>query len=303
MLVCLKVMNEKYINCKLCPRACGVDRSNKKGFCKMGAEPKVARASLHFWEEPCISGVKGSGTVFFSGCQLGCVFCQNETISHLGDGLEISAKRLSEIFLELQQKGANNINLVSPTQFVPDVVMALDTAKRDGLSIPVVYNSGGYESVDTLKMLDGLVDIYLPDFKYMSKDLAKKYSYAKNYPDVAKCAIAEMYSQVGKNRFSDDLLKRGMIVRHLVLPGCVEDSKKVIKYLYETYGDNIWLSIMNQYTPKSGLPDELSRKLYDAEYEEILDFAEDLGINNAFIQEGGTADESFIPPFNYEGVL
>lgn len=295
-------MNKSYIDCKLCPRECGVDRTKSVGVCKSKSQPRVARAALHFWEEPCISGQSGSGAVFFSGCQLGCVFCQNENISHNCDGLDISVGRLTEIFLELQTQGANNINLVSATQFVPDVISAINSAKKQGLKIPVVYNSSGYEKIETLKMLEGTVDIYLPDFKYMSENLSKEYSFVSDYPCVAKLAIDEMFRQVKKTEFCGDLLKRGMIVRHLVLPGCVDDSKRVIEYLYNRYGDGIWLSIMNQYTPKTELTGELKRKLTDEEYNEVLEFAETIGVTKAYIQEGETADESFIPPFDYKGV-
>ena len=279
-------MQTDYISCTLCPRNCRVDRRTHKGYCGMGDTVRVARAALHFWEEPCISGESGSGTVFFSGCQLGCVFCQNRGISHGGDGLDITSGRLADIFSELEEKGANNINLVSATQFVPDVIKALEIARKRGMTLPIVYNSGGYESIETLKMLDGYIDIYLPDFKYMSEQNARKYSKAVDYPKFAKEAIAEMYSQVGKNVFKNGIMVSGMIVRHLVLPGETEDSKRVIKYLHDTYGQNIWLSIMNQYTPSDGLFGELSRKLSDEEYEEILDFAENIGVENAFIQEG-----------------
>lgn len=264
---------------------------------------RVARAALHFWEEPCLSGDTGSGAVFFSGCQLGCVYCQNKSISHDTDGIDIDVKRLADIFLELQEKGANNINLVSPTQFVPDIIKAIENARKHNMVLPVVYNSGGYENIETIKMLDGYIDIYLPDFKYMSSGLSKKYSLAADYPERAKEAINEMYLQAGKNIFDSDIMTKGMIVRHLVLPGEIENSKSIIKYLHDTYEENIWISIMNQYTPMPGMKGKLSRTLTQAEYDEVIDYAVDIGVENAFIQEGETAKESFIPLFNYEGVI
>lgn len=280
----------------------------QKGVCGMTNELKVARAALHFWEEPCISGKEGSGAVFFCGCALHCVFCQNQEIANGTVGKNISTGRLSEIFLELQEKGANNINLVTPGQFVPQITVALERAKSRGLIIPIVYNTSSYESVETIKMLDGLIDIYLPDFKYMEKELATKYSHAPDYPETAKKAIAEMVRQTGAAVFYDDdeegLMKRGTIVRHLTLPGCMEDSKNVIRYLYETYGDRIYISIMNQYTPLAHVKEypELNRKITAEEYDELVDFAINLGVENGFIQEGETAEESFIPDFNCEGV-
>lgn len=296
-------------NCTLCPRNCKVDRNmGQKGVCGMTNELKVARAALHFWEEPCISGKEGSGAVFFCGCALHCVFCQNQEIANGTVGKNISTGRLSEIFLELQEKGANNINLVTPGQFVPQITVALERAKSRGLIIPIVYNTSSYESVETIKMLDGLIDIYLPDFKYMEKELATKYSHAPDYPETAKKAIAEMVRQTGAAVFYDDdeegLMKRGTIVRHLTLPGCMEDSKNVIRYLYETYGDRIYISIMNQYTPLAHVKEypELNRKITAEEYDELVDFAINLGVENGFIQEGETAEESFIPDFNCEGV-
>ena len=275
--------------CRLCPRNCGVNReAGKSGVCGQTAVVKAARAALHFWEEPCISGKAGSGTVFFSGCPLHCVFCQNKAIAEGTAGKYISVERLSEIFLELQEKGANNINLVTPGHFVPQIAEALATAKRKGLYLPVVYNTGSYEYRDTLRKMEGLVDIYLPDFKYM--------------------AVAEMVRQTGtavfENGDEDGLMKRGTIVRHLVLPGCAEDSKAVIRYLHETYGDRIYLSIMNQFTPVSGLADypEINRRVTKQEYEEVVDYALSIGVECGFIQEGETAEESFIPAFDGEGV-
>lgn len=297
------------MKCDLCPRKCLVDRKKgEKGICGQTENLKVARAALHFWEEPCISGDAGSGAVFFSGCPLHCVFCQNENIANGTVGKEISLERLVDIFLELQEKGANNINLVTPGHFVPQIVKALDQAKKEGLTLPVVYNTSSYETVDTIKRLEGYVDIYLPDFKYMSQVLSKKYSHAPDYAEVAKAAIAEMVRQTGKAVFvngdEDNLILRGTIVRHLTLPGCMEDSMQILKYLHETYGDTIYISIMNQFTPLFNLEKypELNRRITDEEYETLVDYAIDIGIENGFIQEGDTAEESFIPAFDCEGV-
>ncbi len=297
------------MKCDLCPRKCLVDRKKgEKGICGQTENLKVARAALHFWEEPCISGDAGSGAVFFSGCPLHCVFCQNENIANGTVGKEISLERLVDIFLELQEKRANNINLVTPGHFVPQIVKALDQAKKEGLTLPVVYNTSSYETVDTIKRLEGYVDIYLPDFKYMSQVLSKKYSHAPDYAEVAKAAIAEMVRQTGKAVFvngdEDNLILRGTIVRHLTLPGCMEDSMQILKYLHETYGDMIYISIMNQFTPLSNLEKypELNRRITDEEYETLVDYAIEIGIENGFIQEGNTAEESFIPAFDCEGV-
>ena len=315
------------MKCDLCPRKCLVDRKkgekgicgqctckryankrNGRGICGQTENLKVARAALHFWEEPCISGDAGSGAVFFSGCPLHCVFCQNENIANGTVGKEISLERLVDIFLELQVKRANNINLVTPGHFVPQIVKALDQARKEGLTLPVVYNTSSYETVDTIKMLEGYVDIYLPDFKYMSPVLSKKYSHAPDYAEVAKAAIAEMVRQTGKAVFvngdEDNLILSGTIVRHLTLPGCMADSMQILKYLHDTYGDMIYISIMNQFTPLSNLEKypELNRRITDEEYETLVDYAIEIGIENGFIQEGNTAEESFIPAFDCEGV-
>lgn len=293
--------------------------------------PKIARAALHFWEEPCISGVNGSGTVFFSGCSLRCVYCQNRKIA-LGDvGTTVSMERLAEIYLELQGQGAHNINLVTPAHETDAVVRSLERAKRQGLKIPVVYNTGSYEKVENLKQLEGLVDVWLPDLKYYSPELSARYSSASDYFEVAKNAIAEMYRQAGTPEFvplrndanhdgitdaevnsqeAEDemhLIKRGVIVRHMVIPTHTADSKRIIEYLYRTYGDDIFISIMSQYTPvidaetAKGYP-ELARKLTEREYDAVVDYAIELGVENAFIQEGDVAEESFIPAFDGTGV-
>ena len=292
--------------CRLCPRNCGADRmAGQKGFCGTDTEIMVARAALHMWEEPCISGKEGSGAVFFSGCSLGCGYCQNGRISRGQRGKQITIEHLVGIFLNLQEQKANNVNLVTAGQFLPQVAEALKRAKAQGLHIPVVYNSSGYEKAEMLKMLDGLVDIYLPDFKYMDPELAVKYSHAKDYPQVAKLALEEMVRQTGMPEFdSRGMMKRGVIVRHLLLPGHVKNSKNVLKYLYKTYGDKIYISMMNQYTPMPAMKDDpqLSRKVTDREYERLIDYAISLGLNNGFIQEGETAKESFISEFDGEGV-
>ena len=293
-------------NCTLCPRNCGVDRTlGQLGYCGMPAGIFAARAALHPWEEPCLVGNHGSGTVFFSGCNLKCVFCQNHDIALGQTGKTISDSRLSEIFLELQEKGATNINLVTPSHYIPQIAQALRKAKDLGLSIPIVYNTGGYEKVSSLQLLDGLIDIYLPDCKYYSPELSSAYSHALDYFQQNMLALAEMFRQVGPCTFDDQgILLKGMIVRHLLLPGQTKDSKKILRFLYETYGDQIWISIMNQYTPLPHVEKhpELNRKVTADEYDRVVNFAIRLGISNAFIQEGETATESFIPPFNLDGI-
>lgn len=295
-------------NCTLCPRECHVNRNaGEIGYCGQTAVLTAARAALHFWEEPCLSGTNGSGAVFFSGCNLRCVYCQNHEIAQGHLGRAITAFRLCEIFLELQEKGAHNINLVTPTHFVPQIITALQTAKKQGLSIPVVYNSSSYEKTETLKKLDGLVDIYLPDMKYFDSALSGQYSHAPDYFEKAAAAIAEMVRQTGSPVFTDgpdSLMQKGVIVRHLLLPGCEKDSRHILRYLHETYQNNIYVSIMNQYTPLSQMKNipGLNRKISAHEYEKIIDYAISIGIENGFIQEGETASESFIPAFDCEGI-
>lgn len=293
-------MNEILKKCNLCPRNCGVNRYESLGFCKASDKVKVAYYSLHQWEEPVISGINGSGTVFFSNCNLKCIFCQNKKISTLGYGKEISNERLKEIFLELQEKGAHNINLVTPTHYVPQIVESLKEAKAAGLNIPIVYNTSSYENVSTILLLEGIVDVYLADLKYFDDNLGCKYSKCENYFEVAKAAIEAMYEQVGKFEIVDDLMVKGVIVRVLVLPGHADDSKNLIKYLHETYDNNIIISIMNQYTPVEVIDKypNLNRKVSDEEYEDVIDFAVELGVEMAFIQEGETQDTSFIPDFD-----
>lgn len=272
----------------------------------MGADLVVARAALHYWEETCISGSKGSGAVFFSGCNMGCIFCQNYQISDGQQGVRVTEERLAEIFFELQEQGAHNINLVTPTHYVPQIITALDLAKKQGMQLPVVYNTSGYECVETLHMLDGYVDIYLPDFKYWDKQLAKEYSHAEDYPEIADGAIAEMIHQIEKCEFDKDtgLMKRGVIVRHMVLPGHVQNSKDVLEHLFFQYGNQICYSIMSQYTPMPHMNDHkyLHRTVTRREYDRVVDFALTLGIENGFIQEGSVAKDSFVPEFDGSGV-
>ena len=287
--------------CKLCPRNCGVNREKGElGYCKAGANMVIARYSLHMWEEPCISGNKGSGTIFFSNCNLGCIFCQNYEISQLNKGRIVSIQEFSDICIELQEKGANNINLVTGCMYVYDIIKGIKLAKEKGLVIPVIYNTSGYENVSTIKLLDGVVDVYLPDLKYYNSKLGEKYSNCKDYFKYASKAIEEMYKQVGKCKFdSNGMIKKGVIVRHLILPDCTGDSKNVIKYLYNKYKNNVYISIMNQYTPvRECKYDNLNKMVSEEEYEDVIDYAYDLGVRNAYVQEGETQKESFIPDFD-----
>lgn len=301
----MKNMN-KYENCLLCPRKCGINRSTvQTGVCGVSSEIKVARAALHYWEEPCISGKRGSGAVFFSGCSLHCVFCQNREISDGKAGKVISKERLSDIFMELADKGANNINLVTPGQYIPDIVWAVNDAKSRGMKLPIIYNTSGYENVTELKLLEGIVDVYLPDFKYMDSTLSARYSRAKDYPSVAKQALSEMVRQQPDVVIDDatGLIQKGVIVRQLLLPGHVNDAKAVLKYLYDTYHNHVYISMMSQFTPIA-LKDypEINRTVTRREYERLVDYAIEIGITNAFIQEGDVAKDSFIPAFDCEGV-
>lgn len=288
--------------CELCPRKCKVNRYESVGFCKASNRLAVALASVHMWEEPCISGVNGSGTVFFSYCNLKCIYCQNYKIRD-GFGKKISIKRFSNICLELQNKKVHNINLVTPTHYVPHIIKGIRQARQKGLSIPVVYNTSGYENVETINKLDKTVDIYLTDFKYYDKYYSIKYSNAPNYFEVASNALDAMYKQVGSPKFVGKILTRGIIVRILLLPGLLEDAKKIVNYLYCKYKNDIYISLMNQYTPMKKLKySELNRKVCENEYNELIDYAYDIGVRNAFIQEGNTASESFIPNFDKRGV-
>lgn len=288
-------------NCVLCPRRCGADRSNgETGFCGATDKIKIARSALHFWEEPCISGKNGSGTVFFSHCSMKCVFCQNYEISAQSMGYEVTPDELADCFLDLERQGANNINLVTPTHYVPQIINAIKTAKKNGLALPILYNTSGYENVETLRTLSGLIDIYMPDMKYMSDKYAVRYSGAPDYFNIASKAIAEMFRQVGTPIFKDGIMQKGVIVRHLMLPGLLFDTKHIIDYLYKTYGDNIFISLMSQYTPLEHVKKypELYRRLNPKHYEAMIDYCSSLGITNAFIQEGDTSKESFIPSFS-----
>lgn len=292
--------------CSLCPRMCGTDRAaGQKGFCGGGNLVRVARAALHYWEEPCISGESGSGTVFFSGCTMRCVFCQNKEISRSEVGKEITIERLAEIYLELAAKGANNINLVTPMHYAPQITAALDIARKNGLTLPIVWNTGGWERRKSIAAVRDYADIWLSDFKYFDSSLSESLSKAPNYFSVAAAALDQMVKQTCEPVFDENgIMRRGVIVRHLMLPGHLDDTKNVLRFLYENYGDSIWISIMNQYTPMCSDPrfPELSRTVSDEEYNEAIDFACELGIENAFVQEGGTVGESFIPPFDLSGV-
>lgn len=287
-------------NCMLCPRKCGVNRYAKKGACGANERLKVAYYSLHEWEEPVISGENGSGAIFFSHCNMKCIYCQNKKISTDGYGKYISMKRLKEIILSLQEKGAHNINLVTPTHYVPQIASVLRKIKGNELKIPVIYNTSSYENVGTIVMMKNLVDIYLADLKYFDDSLAVNYSHAKDYFEVASMAIDEMYRQVGPFLLNGNgMLTKGLIVRVLVLPGHVDDAKKIINYVYKTYGDDVLISIMSQFTPvNSCVYNNLNRRITDEEYDDVINYALDLGIKNAFMQEGEAAQESFIPKFN-----
>ena len=287
-----------YSRCELCARRCGVDRTDGKvGFCRSSDKMKITRAALHFWEEPIISGTRGSGTVFFSGCSLGCVYCQNAKISRASLGREVSHDELAAEMLRLEREGAHNINFVTPTHFAPGIAESVKIARKLGLCVPVVYNTGSYDTKETVRSLEGLVDIYLPDLKYYRAESAEKLSYAKDYPLVAREAIAEMVRQKPTPVIKDGIMQSGVIVRILLLPSHVAEAKLSLKYLYDTYGDNIYISLMNQYTPMQGMKSPLDRTVTNAEYSELVRYAERIGVVNAFIQEGGTQQESFIPDF------
>lgn len=290
-------------DCRLCPRECGTDRYTGTGFCGCGADIRAAKAYLHMWEEPCISGTRGSGTVFFSGCNLKCCFCQNYKISHENQGKSITESRLAEIFLELQQQGAHNINLVSPTPYVTHIITALDMC-RGKLNIPIVYNTGGYEKTETLKLLDGYVDVYLPDFKYFDDALGEKYSGVKNYSETAAAAVKEMYRQTGPCYIEDNLIRRGTMIRHLVLPSHRDDSAKILEWISENFPrDGILVSLMSQYTPffRSSKYKEISRRISTFEYNCVLDKAVSLGLKG-FMQERSSAKEEYTPDFDLSGI-
>jgi putative pyruvate formate lyase activating enzyme len=293
-------------NCTFCPRKCRVNRDVSPGFCQMGTSLKLAKAYLHRWEEPCISGVNGSGTVFFSGCNLKCVYCQNHTISHENYGVELSASHLGKIFLSLQDKGAHNINLVSPSHFVPQINEALDEVSGR-LKIPVVYNSNGYDSVESLRILEGKISVYLPDFKYFNNETSKKYSYVSDYLETVTSAICEMYRQVGNMEFDEDgILKRGVIIRHLILPGHTNESIKIIDWIRSNLPkDGVLVSLMSQYTPlyKASCYPELNRRIIRREYQKVVDYFMKAGFNEGYIQERDSAQEKYVPDFDFEGLL
>lgn len=291
--------------CNICPRQCNIDRNeNSYGYCGMPDTVRLARAALHYWEEPCISGVNGSGAIFFSGCNLRCIYCQNREIALGSIGKTVSVERLAEIMLELQDKNANNINLVTGSHYIDAIIKSIELAKNQGLDIPIVYNTSSYENVDSIKRLEGIIDIYLPDMKYIDENIARNYSNAPDYSKVAKLAIDEMVRQQSNVIFEKDLMKKGVIVRHLVLPGNTKNSKSVIEYLLNRYKDKIYISIMNQYTPLRNdfVYRELNRKVTAREYDKVVGYAIDRGLVNGFIQDGKTAIESFIPAFDYEGI-
>ena len=292
--------------CTLCPRECKVDRTNNEiGLCGVSYKIKVARIAPHYYEEPPISGKNGSGAIFFSGCNLKCIYCQNYDISKFNFGKEITITKLAEKMIELQNMNVHNINLVTPTHYIPQIRKAIIKAKKMGLNIPIVYNTSSYEKVESLKLLDGLIDVYLPDLKYFDDILAIKYSKATNYFNIVIDAIEEMYKQTGPVEFDKNgMIKKGVIVRHLLLPGQIEDSKKILKYLNFIYNNNIFISIMNQYTPLDTVKNipELNKTVTSKEYDELINYACDIGIKNAFIQEGKTCEESFIPKFDLTGI-
>jgi len=289
-------------NCILCPHKCGINRiSGEKGRCKCDDKLKIALASLHMFEEPCISGENGSGTVFFSNCNLNCIYCQNYEISSLGKGKEITVEHLAKIFLKQQEKGAHNINLVTPTMYVLQIIEALKIAKSKGLNIPIVYNSNGYENVETIKLLNGYIDVYLPDLKYYSNELAKKYSNVDNYFETATKTIKEMYNQVGIAKFDENgLIKKGVIIRHLVLPYHIQNTKNILKWIKENMPNDIYVSVMAQYFPayKAKEDNLINRKLNKKEYKEVLNYLYSLNLENGYIQELGEHEEEYVPNFD-----
>lgn len=289
--------------CSICPRKCNINRKITKGYCGVGTNPVLAKAFLHMWEEPCISGTKGSGTVFFSGCSLKCVFCQNFRISQEHFGKEVTIEKLGEIFIKLQDMGAHNINLVNPSHYVPQIKEAVTAAK--GLKIPIVYNTSCYDNIDTLKLMEGIVDVYLPDLKYFSSETALRYAKAPDYFKVASGAVKEMYRQVGMPLFdSNGLIKRGLIIRHLILPGLASESIRILEWIKENLSEDIYVSLMSQYTPyyNAGCFPEINRRITRREYEKVVDKLFSLGFENGYVQERESADEEYIPLFNLEGV-
>ena len=290
--------------CEICPRKCKVNRYEKKGYCRCDDKVRIALVSKHYFEEPCISGRNGSGTIFFSNCNLNCIFCQNHDISQGGKGIDVTVERLAEIMLEQQERGANNINLVTPTMYVEQIIKAIDIAKKGGLNIPIVYNTNGYEEVETIKKLNGYIDIYLPDCKYFTNELAIKYSKAPNYFEKVTSALLEMQSQFDEYVFDGEIMKKGMIVRHLVLPNHIQNSKNVLKWIKENLREDIYVSVMAQYFPTyKAVGDELiGRKLSFSEYRKIEQYFYGLDIKNGYIQDLGKHEEEFVPDFNMDNV-
>ena len=291
--------------CEICPRKCKVNRYEKKGYCKCDDKVRIALVSKHYFEEPCISGRNGSGTIFFSNCNLNCIFCQNHGISQGGKGIDVTIERLAEIMLEQQERGANNINLVTPIMYVEHIIKAIDIAKKNGLNIPIVYNTNGYEEVETIKKLNGYIDIYLPDFKYFTNELAIKYSKAPNYFEKVTSALIEMQSQFDEYVFDGEIMKKGMIVRHLVLPNHMQNSKNVLKWIKYNLRKDIYVSVMAQYFPTyKAIGDKLiGRKLSFSEYRKIEKYFYSLDIENGYIQDLGKHEEEFVPDFNMNNVI
>ena len=295
-------MLEDSYKCNLCPHRCNTNRANGKlGRCKAGREVKIALASLHYYEEPCISGENGSGTIFFSYCNLNCKYCQNYEISQIGKGKNITIEHLAEIMVNQQKKGAENINLVTPTMYVPQIIEAIKIAKYNELNLPIIYNSNGYENVETLKMLQGYIDVYLPDFKYFNKELGKKYSDINNYPEIAIKAINEMYRQVGAPILDEKgMIKKGLIIRHLILPEHIENSKQILKWIKDNIDSKVYLSVMAQYFPTylAKEDNKINRRLNKDEYKEIEEYLYSLGLENGYIQELGENEEEYVPKFD-----
>lgn len=298
-------INEQLRECKICPRGCGINRYSDYGLCGANDKVRAAKAFLHQWEEPCISGEKGSGTVFFTGCNLKCVYCQNYEISQGEVGKEIGIERLSDIMLELMEQGAENINFVTPTPYALHIIEAVRLAKGRGLNVPIVYNTSGYETIETIKLLAGTVDIYLPDVKYFSEKYSTKYSSAPDYFEHCSIAVMEMLKQVGLPSFDDRvMMKKGVLIRHMVLPDLLEESKKILRWISESIGPKAHVSLMAQYTPlfKANEFEDINRKLDDWEYEYIVDYFFKLGLENGFIQEHSSATSEYVPCFNLSGI-
>lgn len=304
-----KYTTSKLTKCEICPRKCGVNRHEGfKGYCKCDDKIKIALVSTHYYEEPCISGTEGSGTIFFSNCNLSCVYCQNHEISQDGKGREVSIERLAEIMLEQQSRGVNNINLVTPQMYMYQIIEAIKISRQNGLTIPIVYNTSSYENVENLRDLEGYVDVYLPDLKYFYDDIAIKYSNAPNYFEIATKAIMEMYRQVGRSKLDNrGMMKSGMIIRHLILPGHIQNSIEILKWIRETLPKDTYISIMAQYFPTylaktNSKYNEINRKISKEEYKMIEDYVYELGIENGFMQDLGEHEEEFVPKFDFRNI-